>query len=60
MKASLSDEQRLAIEQTGALPSEIDDRQTNRLFFLISAEQCQKARPILDGVEDIDPPFYFP
>ena len=58
MKASLSDEQRLAIEQTGALPSEIDDRQTNRLFFLISAEQFQKARRILEGVEEIDPSFY--
>lgn len=58
MKASLSDEQRQAIQQIGGLPLEIADQQTNQVFFLISAEQYQRARPILEGVEDIDPSFY--
>ncbi len=58
MKASLSEEQRQAIQQLGGLPLEIDDRQTNQVFFLISADQYRKARPILEGVEEIDPSFY--
>ena len=58
MKALLSEEQRLAIQQNGALPLEVDDRETNRVFFLISAEQYHRARPILEGIEEIDPSFY--
>lgn len=58
MKASLSEEQRQAIQQVGGLPLEIADQQTNQIFFLISAEQYQKARRILEGVEEIDPSFY--
>ena len=58
MKASLSDEQRQAIQQIGGLPLEIADPQTNQVFFLISAEQYQRARRILEGVEEIDPSFY--
>jgi hypothetical protein len=58
MKVSLSDEQRQAIQQIGGLPLEIDDQQTNQVFFLISADQYQKARRILEGCEDIDPSFY--
>ncbi len=58
MKASLSEEQRQAIQQVGGLPLEIDDQQTNQVFFLISADQYQKARRILEGVEEIDPSFY--
>ncbi len=58
MKASLSEEQRQAIQQVGGLPLEIDDQQTNQVFFLISADQYQKARRILEGLEEIDPSFY--
>ena len=58
MKASLSDEQRQAIQQTGGVPLEIDDQQTKQVFFLISADQYQRARRILEGVEEIDPSFY--
>jgi hypothetical protein len=58
MKASLSDEQRQAILPIGGLPLEIDDLKTNQVFFLISADQYEKARPILEGVEEIDPSFY--
>jgi hypothetical protein len=58
MKASLSEEQRQAIQQVGGLPLEIDDQQTNQVFFLISADQYQKARRILEGIEEIDPSFY--
>ena len=58
MKASLCEEQRQAIQQVGGLPLEIADQQTNQVFFLISAEQYQKARQILEGVEEIDPSFY--
>ncbi len=58
MKVSLSDEQREAIQRDGVLPLEIADQQSNQVFFLISAEQYQRARPILEGVEEIDPSFY--
>jgi hypothetical protein len=58
MKASLSDEQRQAIQQIGGLPLEIADPQTNQVFFLISADQYQRVRRILEGVEEIDPSFY--
>jgi len=58
MKASLSEEQRQAIRQTGGLPLEIDDEQTNQVFFLVSADQYQKARRVLEDVEEIDPSFY--
>ena len=58
MKTPLSDEQRQAIQQVGHLPLEVDDLQTNQVFFLISAEQYQRARRIIEGIEDIDPSFY--
>jgi hypothetical protein len=58
MQASLSEEQRQAIQQIGGLPLEIADQQTNQVFFLISAEQYQRARRILEGVEEIDPSLY--
>ncbi len=58
MKASLSEEQRQAIQQIGGLPLEIDDQQTNQVFFLISADQYKRARRILEGIEEIDPSFY--
>ncbi len=58
MKASLSEEQRQAIQQIGGLPLEIDDQQTNQVFFLISADQYQKARRVLEGIEDIDRSLY--
>jgi hypothetical protein len=58
MKASLSGEQRKAIQQVGGLPLEIDDQQTNQVFFLISADQYRKAQRLLEGVEEIDPSFY--
>ncbi len=58
MKASLSEEQRQAIQQVGGLPLQIDDEQSNRVFFLISADQYEKTRPVFEGVEDIDPSFY--
>jgi len=58
MKTSLSSEQRMAIQVAGSLPLEIADQETNQTFFLISAEQYRKARPILEGIEEIDPSFY--
>ena len=58
MKASLSDEQRQAIRQIAGLPLEVDDRQSNQVYFLISAEQYRRARPFLEGVEEIDPSFF--
>ncbi len=58
MKAALSEEQREAIQQIGRLPLEIDDQQTNQVFFLISADQYEKARRVLESVEEIDPSFY--
>ncbi len=58
MKAALSEEQRQAIQQIGGLPLEIDDLQSDQVFFLISADQYQRARRVLEGVEEIDPSFY--
>ena len=58
MKAALSDEQRQAIQQPGGLPLEIANQQTNQVFFLITAEQYQRARRIIEGIEEIDPSFY--
>ncbi len=58
MRATLSEEQRQAIQQVGALPLEIADQQTNQVFFLISAEQYHRARRVLEGVEEIDPSLY--
>jgi hypothetical protein len=58
MKASLSEEQRQAIRQTGGLPLEVDDGQSDAVYFLISAEQYRRAQPVLEGVEEIDPSFY--
>jgi hypothetical protein len=58
MKASLSDEQRQAIRHSGGSPLEIDDPQSNQVYFLISAEQYRRARPVLEGLEEIDPSFY--
>jgi hypothetical protein len=58
MKASLSEEQRQAIQQLGGLPLEIADAQTNQIFFLISADLYHRARRILEGGEEIGPSFY--
>jgi hypothetical protein len=58
MKAPLSEEQRQAIRQPGGLPLEVDDEQTKQVFYLISAEQYQKARRILEGIEEIDLSLY--
>jgi hypothetical protein len=58
MKATLSDEQRQAIHESGGSPLEIVDDSTHRVFYLISAEQYQKARRLLEGIEEIDPSLY--
>jgi hypothetical protein len=58
MKATLSEEQRQAVGESGDRPLEIVDDATHRVFYLISAEQYEKARRILEGIEDIDPSFY--
>ena len=58
MKTALSEEQRMAIGQSGSLPLEVADSQSDRVFYLISAEQFRKARPILEGLEEIDPSLY--
>jgi hypothetical protein len=58
MKASLSEEQRQAVHQSGSLPLEVADQQTKQVFYLISAEQYHQVRPILEGVEEIDLSLY--
>jgi hypothetical protein len=58
MKASLSDEQRLAIQTVGSLPLEIADQQTDQVYFLISAHQYYRVRPVLECIEEIDPSLY--
>ena len=47
-----------AIRESGRLPLEIADRETDQVFFSISSEQYNLARRLLDGVEDIDPSLY--
>ena len=49
---SISNEQREAIRESGRLPLEVADRETNQVFFLISSEQYRRARRIFEGVED--------
>ena len=43
MTVSISNEQRQAIQDCGALPLEIADQETKEVFFLISAEQYRRA-----------------
>ena len=56
MKAILPDELRQAIEENGP-PVEVSDEQTNRVFYLISAEQYEILRRLLEP-EAFDPSFF--
>jgi hypothetical protein len=58
MKAPLSEEQRQAIRQSTGLPLEVSDQQTNEVFFLISAEQYERARTVFEQAEELDPSLY--
>jgi len=56
MKTVLSDELRQAIEENGP-PVEVSDEQTSRVFYLISAEQYEILRRLLEP-EELDPSFF--
>jgi len=58
MKTQLTEEQRQALLDRGGPPLEVEDSTTDQVFYLISAEQYQKARRVLEGVEEIDPSLY--
>jgi hypothetical protein len=57
MKATLNEELRQAIIQSGDAPVEVEDRQTNRVYYLIPREQFEKFRELL-GMEQLDPSLY--
>lgn len=56
MKAILPDELRRAIEENGP-PVEVSDEQTKRVFYLISAEQYELLRRLLEP-EAFDPSLF--
>ena len=56
MTTLLSEELREALAAS-APPIEVRDDKTNRVFYLISAEQYEKAREAFEPHEDIDPSF---
>ena len=56
MKAILPDELRQAIEENGP-PVEVSDEQTKRVFYLISAEQYELLRRLLEP-EAFDPSLF--
>jgi hypothetical protein len=58
MPPILSDEQRQAVDLGGGQPVRLIDKPTQRVFYLISAEQYEHARGFLGEVEEIDPSFY--
>jgi hypothetical protein len=53
----LSAEQRQAI-QTGGFPLEVRDETSDQVFYLVSAEEYQRMREILDKTEEIDPSYF--
>jgi hypothetical protein len=53
----LSDQQRQAIVQAGT-PLEVADPTGNTVYYLISTEEYQRLRSLLEKPEDIDPSFF--
>ena len=56
MKLILPNELRQAVSQSNA-PVELEDSDTNRLYYLISADQYEKLKCVLEA-EEIDPSFF--
>ena len=56
MKLTLPEELRQAVSQSHA-PVELQDGQTNRLYYLISADQYEKMKQLVEA-EEIDPSFF--
>jgi hypothetical protein len=56
MKLNLPDEVRQAVLQSD-VPVELQDGESSRLYYLISAAQYEKLRRILEA-EEIDPSFF--
>ncbi|MGO8749913.1 MAG: hypothetical protein ACLQNE_28545 [Thermoguttaceae bacterium] len=57
MTTLLSEELREALAAS-APPIEVRDDKTNRTFYLISAEQYEKAREAFEPHEEVDPSFF--
>jgi hypothetical protein len=55
--AALTDEQRHAIERGGP-PIRVMDQATHRSFYLLSEEQYEKVRLLLESADQIDPSLY--
>jgi hypothetical protein len=56
MKLNLPDEMRQAVLH-GSGPLQLEDKETNRLYYLIPADQYEKLKRFLDA-EEIDPSFF--
>jgi hypothetical protein len=56
MAAPLSEEQRQALSEN-CLPLRIADEQSKQVFYLISAEQYERARKALEE-EEVDPSYF--
>jgi len=53
----LSDQQRQALVQAGT-PLEVADPTGSQVYYLISAEEYQRLRSLLEKPEDIDPSYF--
>ena len=53
----LSDQQREALVEAGT-PLEVADPTGRKVYYLISAEEYQRLRTLLENPEDIDPSFF--
>jgi hypothetical protein len=56
MKLTFPEELRKAVSQSNA-PVELQDWESNRLYYLISADQYGRLKRLLEA-EDIDPSFF--
>jgi hypothetical protein len=53
----LSDQQRQALVQAGT-PLEVADSTGSKVYYLISAEEYQRLRTLLEKPENIDPSYF--
>jgi hypothetical protein len=53
----LSDQQRQALVQAGT-PLEVADPTGSKVYYLISAEEYQRLRSLLEKPEQIDPSYF--
>lgn len=59
MNATLTDQQRQALQSAGGGPLAVIDEQTNETWYLVSAAQLTKLQALL-ATEDFDPRELYP